>query len=122
MILGQVNDRRQAIVTLTVEGPNGSQAAVPFELDTGFTSALMLPESLVSVLNLTQIEEQEMRLADGTLVRVSVYFAHVFWDGTIRRTRVIASGRQPLLGMSLALGHHISIDMVDGGQVALTLL
>ncbi|MBV9849590.1 MAG: clan AA aspartic protease [Armatimonadetes bacterium] len=122
MIVGQVDARRHSVVSLVVIGPTGQQETILFQVDTCFNGSLMLPAAQIAALGLPQVEELSIRLADGSRIGAWQYLAHVEWDGQVRQTRVVASGSQPLLGMSLALGYNISINMVDGGRVALTRL
>ncbi len=87
-------------------------------LDTGHNGALMLPPEQVGTLGLRFIRTDTANVADGRRVPVPVYAARVVWDGMERATSVIAAGSQPILGMSLTLGHKITVEMVDGGAVA----
>lgn len=118
MIRGVVNARRQPIIALTIRGPSGQEVSVDALLDTGHNGALMLPPEQVETLGLRFIRTDTANVADGRRVPVPVYAARVVWDGMERTTSVIAAGSQPILGMSLTLGHKITVEMVDGGVVA----
>ena len=98
------------------------QETVAFEVDTGFSGSLMLPPDLVAALELPQAEEIRIRLADGSFNRCLVLSGGCPLGRCCSPGRVAASGSQPLLGMSIAVGYNISINMVDGGRVALTRL
>jgi clan AA aspartic protease len=118
MIQGIVNAKRQPIVPLTIRGDAGQEAAIETLLDTGYNGSLMLPLTRVEELGLRFLRTDTTTVADGRRVPVSVYAARVVWDGTERLTSVVAAGTQPLLGMSLTLGHRVVIEMVDGGIVS----
>lgn len=119
MIVGQVDARRQSVIALRVRGPDGQERTTQAILDTGFNGALMLPPAQVAAQGLTIQDGVNIRMADGSRVHVPVYEATVVWGGVERRTTVIASGSQPLLGTSLLLGHRLSIDLVVGGHVTI---
>ncbi len=129
MITGSVNARRQPIVSLTVSGPSGTSAEAETLLDTGYNGALTLPVEVVEALGLLPRRTVTVNLADGSSAEMPVYAASVMWDGVLRDgvlrdgvlrdTRVIAGGTQPLLGMSLTLGHRVIVEMVDGGAVTI---
>lgn len=58
-------------------------------------------------------------LADGSITRLDVYGATVLWDGVEREVRVIATGVEPLLGMSLLNGFEVCLQAVDGGIITI---
>lgn len=60
-----------------------------------------------------------MRLADDSRVAVTLYQVEIVWDGVVQRALVLASGSEPLLGTSLLLGHRLTVDVVDGGEVTI---
>ena len=117
MITGSVNAGRQPIISLTVSGPAGTSAEAETLLDTGYNGSLTLPVEVVEALGLLPRRMVTVNLADGRSAEMLVYAASVMWDGILRDTRVIAGGTQPLLGMSLTLGHRVIVEMVDGGAV-----
>ncbi len=119
MIQGIVNAKRQPIVSLTIRGDAGQEVTIEALLDTGYNGALMLPLDQVEALGLRFIRTDTTTVADGRRIPVPVYAARVVWDGIERMTSVVAAGTQPLLGMSLTLGHRVVIEMVDGGIVSI---
>lgn len=122
MIQGSVNAKRQPIVSLTIRGDAGQEAAIKALLDTGYNGSLMLPLAQVEALALRFIRTDTTTVADGRRVPVPVYAARVIWDGTERLTSVVAAGTQPLRGMSLTLAHRVTVEMVDGGAVKIECL
>ncbi len=119
MIQGIVNAKRQPVISLIVGGDAGQEVTVEVLLDTGYNGSLMLPLEQVEALALRFIRTDTTLVADGRRVPVPVYAARVIWDGTERLTSVVAAGTQPLLGMSLTLGHRVIVEMVDGGAVTI---
>lgn len=124
MIQGNVNvnAKRQPIVSLIIRGDAGQEATVEALLDTGYNGSLMLPLAQVEALALRFIRTDTTTVADGRRVPVPIYAARIIWDGTERLTSVVAAGTQPLLGMSLTLGHRVIVEMIDGGAVSITRL
>jgi len=104
---------------LDIQGPNGQQEAIEFQVDTGFSGALLLPLEIVKRLGLPETEGITMRLADGSRVAVPRYMAQVDWDGVEKTVALPASGRQPLIGTGLLDGHRLTAAIRPGGQVTI---
>jgi len=62
MIRGVVNDRREAILRLCLKRPEGTKLDVDVIVDTGFTSSLTLPTSLIASLGLVRPGRQQCNL------------------------------------------------------------
>jgi predicted aspartyl protease len=58
-------------------------------------------------------------LADGSESLFPVYTAMVFWHGKPRLTYVSVVESEPLLGMEMLRGSEFSMQVVDGGEVAI---
>lgn len=119
MITGQVTPDREAIVALIVRGPTGAELSVETVLDTGFTEFLTLPAAVITALGLPYQYALPMILADGSVIQAPVYEVTVVWGGQDRVIPAQETESDPLLGMSLLFGSHLSMDAVDGGQVAI---
>jgi len=119
VIVGIVDPLRRCLVTLDIQGPNGQQEAIEFQVDTGFSGALLLPLEIVKRLGLPETEGITMRLADGSRVAVPRYMAQVDWDGVEKTVALPASGRQPLIGTGLLDGHRLTAAIRPGGQVTI---
>lgn len=122
MIVGHVDPRRRCLVTLEVQGLEGRQQAVEFQVDTGFSGSLLLPLDIVRHLGLPETEEIIMRLADGSRVKVPRYLARVVWDGIEKEIALPASGQQPLLGTALLDGCRLNAEIKPGGTVTIEAL
>jgi clan AA aspartic protease len=117
MIQGAVNAHHEAIVRLRVRGPGGAESDVDVIVDTGFTSSLTLPATLVATLGLVRLSGGSATLADGSVRQFDICAAEVEWDGTWRPVLVYAVGNEALLGMRLLAAHKLLIDVVPGGLV-----
>jgi predicted aspartyl protease len=122
MIRGTVTYRRQAIVRLRVRGPTGLESDIDAVVDTGFNSALTLPDALITSLKLVEKSKGQGTLANGSVHHFVSYEAELLWDGQWRRVLVSGSGTIALLGMRLVMGRKLLIEGKVGGTVELVLL
>ena len=74
----------QALLRLTVIGPEGARRGVEAVLDTGFTGFLTRPLDTVNALQLPLAGNRRVTLGDGTIVVLDVYLGAVIWDGRAR--------------------------------------
>ena len=119
MMRGSVNARLEAKLRLTIIGPTGNRQDVDVVIDTGFTGALVLPAATVTALGLVRRSGGTATLADGSSCNYDNYGAEVEWDGATRGVVVSAVGREALAGMVLLAGHKLTVDIEDGGEVAI---
>ena len=119
MIEGLVNPDREAVVSLSLNGPKGQATDVDAVIDTGYSGSLTLPPSLVAELELPYVLSSKATLADDTEVGFSVYRATVLWDSKPLRIEADAVGSTPLVGMSLLDDHDLSIQVRVGGRVVI---
>lgn len=117
MIVGAVNGRLEAVVEVSVSGPDGRAGEVEAVIDTGFSEFLTLPPALVEELRLPRAGEMSALLADGTKADFGVFDATVHWDDRPRGVAVAAADTKPLVGMSLLAGHSLFVAVHDGGRV-----
>ena len=117
MIRGVVNVRHEAVVRLRVRGPGGVETDVDVIVDSGFTSSLALPVTMVTALGLVRQSGGTAVLADGSVRQFDICAAEVEWNGTWRAVLVSAVGNEPLLGMRLLAGHKLVVEVVPGGLV-----
>jgi len=120
MIRGMVNARREAIVSLRIRGPGGTEVDVEAVVDSGFSAALTLPSTVVTTLALARQSVGGAVLADGSVRQFDIYAAEVDWDGRWQPVLVSAVGTEVLLGMRLLAGHELRIAVVPGGVVEIT--
>jgi clan AA aspartic protease len=118
MILGKFVDRR-AILPVKFYLSADPELAIDFVVDTGFNDYLTLPLQAVSAMNLDFYTTGSMRLADGSSLPMSIYFAEIDWDDRQLSVPVIATGTKPLLGTALLEGFRLTIDFNPDGLVEL---
>lgn len=88
-------------------------------VDTGFTSFLSLPFSIIIDLGLLWHYRDIGILGDGSEVVFEIYKASVIWDGQSQVIDVVASEADPLLGMGLMYGFKLQIEVIEGGLVTI---
>jgi clan AA aspartic protease len=119
MIEGQINARREALIPVRIRGASGAEAEVQAVLDTGFDDHLMLPAEMIEGLGLIRQGAMPLMMADGSIVRASVFEAVVMWNGERRTTSVQATKNDTLVGMRLLQGSLVTLEVVDGGAVTI---
>jgi clan AA aspartic protease len=122
MIVGQVTADQEAIIPLIVRGPHVEELGIEAIIDTGFTGFLTLSAASIANLNLVFREMSDFVLADGSLISLEVYRGTVAWDGGDQGVLVLAADGDPLIGMSMLHGSHVTLDIMEGGQVTISRL
>ena len=117
MIEGRINDRYEAVITITVTGPTGTSGEVQAVIDTGFNGSLCLPEQMTEELEMPFLHSRRIRLADDREAVVRVHQAKLDWDGVRRTVAATASGTTALVGMQLMTDHRLEMDIRIGGAV-----
>ena len=117
MIEGFVNANLEAVVTLSLLGPAGQEREIDATIDTGFNAFLTLPPMLVADLGLPVVGDGEAVLADGREAFYNVYGVTMLWDGRPRYVETGAVGDEPLVGMSMLVGHDLHVAVAPGGRV-----
>ena len=117
MIEGVVNDAYEAVISLSLEGPEGRQSEIQVVIDSGYTGFLTLPASLVTELGLYSLGKSHAVLANDDDVEFDVYSIIVEWEGESRYIEADAMGSTPLAGMLLLEGHTLNIEVEKGGVV-----
>ena len=87
MITGTVR-AHEARIRLKVRGPRGREQEIEAVIDTGYTSSLTLPPSVVAALGLPWQSLDRGTLADGSECLFDVYEATVVWDRRPQRILV----------------------------------
>ena len=119
MIEGFVNANLEAVVPISIRGPQGQAREVDAVIDTGYSGSLTLPPTLVAELELPYVLSSRATLADDTEVDFSVHRVTVLWGSGQRHIETDAVGSMPLVGMSLLNEHDLSIQVRDGGRVVI---
>ena len=121
MRAGSVSDSSEAIIGLAVSGPGG-EISIDAVVDTGFDGSLSLPPALILRLSLPLHGRGRAVLADGSRTVFDIYEGTVNWDGLTRRVSIDEADTDPLVGMGLLYGYELSVEVVNGGRVAISLL
>jgi clan AA aspartic protease len=117
VIFGRVL-HHQSTIQLAIYSPS-KQLDVEAIIDTGFTGFLTLPLAQVTALGLAFVRYESVVLGDGSTVAVPVHQAEVLWHGARQAVFVLATGHEPVVGMSLVYGSRLTLDGEDGGALTL---
>ena len=119
MIEGRVNAGFEALVRLVISGSSGRTQEIEAVIDTGFNGFLSLPKALAAELGLPIIERGQVLLADGSELWLNVHAVFVEWDGRRRYVKADATGKTPMIGMSLLHRHNLYVEVAEGGRVVI---
>ena len=119
MIQGVVNDAYEAVVALSLQGPEGQAQNIEAVIDTGYSGFLTLPTALVTELGLPFAYIGRAYLANDDEVSFDVHDVTVLWEGEPRDIKADATGRTPLVGMLLLDKHSLNIEVERGGRVVI---
>ena len=122
MILGNVNNNREAIVQIVIIGNNNKRQLIRAVIDSGFTASLTLPLEVISALDLVCFAQQEGMLGNGEAHLFDVYEGAVIWDGQVKTIEINESSSDPLVGMTLLEGYELRIESIEGGSVTIQTL
>jgi clan AA aspartic protease len=122
MMFGTVNHNCEAIIKIAVGRIGLPKITVDAVIDTGFTSFLSLPLSIITDLGLPWHYRDVGTLGDGSEVIFEIYKAAIIWDGQNQIIDVAASDADPLVGMGLLHGFKLQIEAVECGRVTIEAL
>ena len=120
MHYGIVNEYLEPVVSLNLLSPGGASLAVDFIIDTGCTEEVILPQEIITQLNLVRGADITLVVADGTSGRRARYPVRVEWHGRVTEVAAIGMGIDPIVGMGLLRGSNLSVDAEPGGRVTIT--
>lgn len=111
-VVGKVNEALEARVTIRIIG--GPQGTLDVEciIDTGFSGALVLPSSIVDLLELPIVGHEIITMVGDAKDYADIALAQVEWFGEVRREDVIVK-EESLIGTALLKGTNLSIDYVN---------
>jgi clan AA aspartic protease len=104
---GRVTATREALLRLQLSAGETVECLV----DTGFTGSLVLPQALVTRLNLPVVGREVFEMVGGRQFIASIAFAEIEWLGETRTVRVIFS-EDTLLGTELLDGTRLTVDYI----------
>ncbi len=111
MIEGTVNANLEAIVPLSLRGPEGQVREVDVVIDTGYSGSLTLPPAPVAELELPYVFSSKATLADDTEDSFRVHGVTALWDSRPQRIEADAVGSTPLLSMALLESHSLLVGL-----------
>lgn len=117
MIEGAVNASYEAVVTLSLRGPNGEPRDIEAVSDTGYSGFLTLPPGVVSEMGLPFVTSAQAILANGSEETFDVHSVTVLWDSGPVAVDAYASDTTPLVGMRLLDQCDLHVQVRDGGRV-----
>lgn len=117
MIEGVVNSSYEAIVALSLRGPDGDARDIEAVIDTGYNGFLTLPPRLVAELRLPFVTSAQAILANGSEETFDVHSVTVLWDSHPVAVDAYASDTTPLVGMRLLDQCDVYVQVRDGGRV-----
>jgi len=120
MLQGEVRESGEAVLQLSIRGPQGHDLQIEALIDTGFTGYLCLPETLVTALGLPYCGAARAMLADGSRSVISVYAGTIVWENQPRQIEIDATGCEALIGIGLLRRHELRIRFMAGGEVSIT--
>jgi len=88
-------------------------------IDTGFDGFVAVSPDQAQHLQLPFLEVRSYELGDGHAVDFAIHLVTVVWDGQDRDGEALITDGGMLVGMSLLQGHHVFIDVVEGGVIRL---
>ena len=116
---GMINDSKEAVLTVRIQGPNGQEIEAETVIDTGYNGAFSLPPEIITSPGLPPRGTRYVTLGDGSTVSLEIYRATVGWDDFPRSVYVMATEDVSLIGMSLLYGYRVIMDVIDGGLVTI---
>lgn len=119
MITGIVTSFREAVISLIVQGEEGTEQQIDAVIDTGYNGALALSLARIEELRLPWRRRGRALLADGRETIFDTYETTVLWDGQPRRIAIDAVEADPLVGMALLQGYELTMQVVKGGHVTI---
>ncbi len=120
MILGIVNNKREAIVQFAALGSDQKRVGIKAIIDTGYTGYLTLPRKTIAELGLTWIMQETGILGDGSVCMFNMYEAEIIWDGQVYTVEINESDTEPLIGVGLLEEYELNIQHCPGGMVKIT--
>jgi clan AA aspartic protease len=119
MIVGCMNARREATISITIIGPGG-QCEVTAVIDTGYNGTLTLPQAMIVQAGLEVDATKKVTLGDRSERWLQFYRADERWHDTTRAISVLMVKGDALLGSALLDGSELCIQFKTNGPVTIT--
>jgi clan AA aspartic protease len=110
VISGALDAYSRPIVALQIRGPFGSRT-ISVIVDTGFTSNLTIPQSVVASLGLSYVSVSYAAQSDGGYVRAKTCDCQLLWEGRRQDLEAVESPNETsLMGARLLKGRRLHVD------------
>jgi clan AA aspartic protease len=117
VIIGRVTERDEASVPLILLDEYDLPVKVDVLVDTGFTGYLALSNDVVQQLQLPQVDEEEVDLADSSTTVLALYKVTVMWHDEPNTLTAYAVAGRSLIGMKLLRGSLVTLEVIEDGTV-----
>jgi clan AA aspartic protease len=122
MIEGYISPQLEPIIPLSIRGSLPPFRDIEAVVDTGFNDYLTLPIELISELQLQEIGETDVLLADGSTASTKLFMVCVLWQGEERFIPIQVGVGSPLIGMLLLYDTQVTINVRFGDIVQVSVL
>ncbi|MDE2837932.1 MAG: hypothetical protein OXL97_10575 [Chloroflexota bacterium] len=118
MVSGAVKGLVPVVPVAIVDG-SGVPQQFQAVLDTAFIGTVSLPHSSIERLGLTDPSTEAVTFANGETEECNIYLATAIWGGERYSVSVYELGPEPLIGMELLNGSHVSMDVYEDGPISI---
>ena len=119
MIVGVVNSDLEAILRLTVRGPNGQTRRIKAVIDTGFDGFLTLRPTTIADLGLPLESQSYAILADGSETVFDTFRGQVIWNRRRLHIDIDEADTTPLVGTALLANFEMQAQFRPKGKVTI---
>ena len=116
MIVGRVTEQDEASVPLILLDDHEQQSEIEALVDTGY---LAFYHDVVEELQLSQVGEEEVDLADSSTTVLALYKVTVLWHEGPRVMTAYAVAGRSLIGMKLLRGSLVTLEVIEDGTVVI---
>ena len=117
MITGYISEFGEVIVPIDIFDQRGRLRRVEAIVDTGLDYFMALPARLVQSLGLDWIGRMRMRVGTEEMARFESFAADVSWLGARRRTYVLQTQSEILVGTRLLWESQLTAQFWEDGAV-----
>ena len=117
MISGNTNNYLEAVISINVQGLEGSLSSFESILDTGFDGDLALPREAIQRLGLEANGSRWTMLANGAFISVRTYKGIIMWHDRPVEAVILETTGDSIVGMSLLQDSTLTMQVWDGGDV-----
>ncbi len=120
MIRGEVSADRLVVIQIRLVSWRGEYSNEKAVIDTFFSGHISLPLEMIRTLELPLAEHRSFLVANDEPIIFDLYEGAVVWNDEEVPMLVVSAEGPPTVGMKLLYGSHLTIDIVDGGDVIIS--